>query len=325
MPGMQHEIYGHCTVCGVKLTERRSYGGRNYCRRHIETFSEDLEPIWQTSLFILGLLLAVIVALAAASQLFGADVTGTPRIILGVALSVLPALLWLFFLTRLAALREVELSSLLPTMFVLAALIAAAIARPLLYEIIDLDTWLAQATAPARLVANILLGGSIHAFLLYAMVRYTVWQTPSFEHRADGILFGLVTAWGYAATFNTLFVFDYGGVSLLNGSYRILSQTFAFLVTGLVIGYFLGQNRFEDMPFYFMSAGVALAGFLNGLLFYAATELNNIAVNLSSDGFSPWPGLLLTLAALVFTFAAVYGMLRRQNTLTKVRLERQSA
>ncbi|HOA23838.1 MAG TPA: hypothetical protein PK801_06910 [Aggregatilineales bacterium] len=325
MPDMQNEIYGHCTVCGLRLSERLTYRGRNYCRRHLETFSDDVDPLWQTSLFILGLLLAVIVALAIAGQFFGAEVTGAPRIILGVAISVLPALLWLFFLTRLAALREVELSPLLPTMFVLAALIAAAIARPLLFEIIDLDGWLAQATASSRLSANILLGGSIHAFLLYAMVRYTVWQTPSFEHRADGVLYGLVTSWGYAATYNTLFVFDYGGVSLVNGSYRILTQTFAFLVTGLVLGYFLGRNRFEDMPFYFMSAGVALAGFLNGFLFYAGTELNNIAVNLTSDGFSPWPGLLFNLAFLVLTFAAVYGLLRRHNKLTKLHLESISA
>lgn len=288
-------------------------------------FSEDIQPLWQTSIFMLGLLLGVIAVLAITGAIFNLELTGIPRIALGVALSVLPALVWMFFLTRLAAQRDVPLSPLLPTVFILAALIAAAIARPVLYEIIDLDGWLGQATALNRLFANILLGGAVHAFLLYAIIRYTVWQTPAFEHRVDGILYSLVAAWGYAATFNALYVLDTGGLTLLNGSFRILSQTCTFLVTGLIIGYFLGRNRFEDMPFYFLTGGVALAAAANGFLFFAGTELNNIRVNLTTDGFSPWPGLLLNVVAILASYAAIYGLLRRQNELTKARLERKAA
>lgn len=325
MARMQTQLNGHCTVCGRRLTGRFEYGGRIYCEHHYKGFVDDAQPLWQTSIFLFGLLMAVVVVIAVAGMLFNVEVAGRPRIVLGVALSILPGLMWLFFLTRLAAARQVEVSPLLPTVYVLSALIAVAVAHPLVYEVIDLDTWLAQATPANRLLANILLGGSIHAFLLYAIIRYTVWQTPAFERRVDGIMFALVAAWGYAATFNTIFVLDYGGVSLVNGSFRLLSQTFAFLVPGLILGYFLGINRFEDRPFYYLAIGVALAAFTNGFLLYAGVELNNIRVNLSADGFSPWPGLLLTLGALLVTYAAVFGLLRRENALTRARLERKAS
>lgn len=325
MARMQTELNGHCTVCGRRLARRLEYGGRIYCEQHYNSFVDDVQPLWQTSVFMFGLLVAVVIAIAVAGLLFDLEVTGRPRVVLGVALSILPGLMWLFFLTRLAAARQVEVSPLLPTVFVLSALIAVAVAHPLVYELIDLDAWLARATPVNRLLANILLGGSIHAFLLYAIIRYTVWQTPAFERRVDGIIFSLVAAWGYAATFNTIFVLDYGGVSLVNGSFRLFAQTCAFLVPGLIIGYFLGVNRFEDRPFYYLTIGVALSAFLNGFLMYAGVELNNIRVNLATDGFSPWPGLVLTFGTLLATYAAVFGLLRRENSLTRARIERKAS
>ncbi len=121
---------------------------------------------------------------------------------------------------------------------------------------------------------------------------------------------------------NTLFVLESGGLVLVNGSFRLIAQMSAYLVGSLVIGFFLGRNRFEDMPVYYMSAGMTLAALLTGTLLYASAELNRIRLNLTSDGFSPWPGLVFSLAVLALTYGAVYGLLRRHNALTRARLER---
>jgi predicted nucleic acid-binding Zn ribbon protein len=319
---MQRDYTGHCIVCGREVTERHVYGGRQYCDVHIETFHQDTRPVWQASVLTFGLVALLIVGIAVANVLFGVEPTGTARLILSTSIAVLPALIWLGLLYWYTTAGDATVSALVPTVFVLSALIAAAVTRPLLYDLIDLDTWLARASASERFVSSILLGSSTHAFLLYAIVRYTVWQTPVFEHRTDGVMFALVAAWGYAAAFNGLWVIDQGGLSMLNGNLRIITQTCAFLISALIIGYFLGRNRFEELAFYYLSAGMGLAAILGGLMLYTGTELNNIRVSVvGADGYSPWPGLVVNLIALGLTFAAVFGLIHRHNALTQARLE----
>lgn len=322
MAAMQRDRTGQCIVCGREVAERYDYGGRQYCDVHIETLHQDTRAVWQASVLTFGLVILLIVGIVVAGVVFDIEPSETGRLIVSTAVAVFPALIWLGLLYWYAAADGKAISTLVPTVFVLAALIAAAVTRPLIYDLINLDLWLSRASASERFMLTILIGSSTHVFLLYAIVRYTVWQTPVFEHRTDGVMFALVAGWGYAAAFNGLWVIDQGGLSMVNGNLRILTQTCAFLSGALVIGYFLGRNRFEEMAFYYLSAGMGLAAILNGLLLYAGTELNNIRVSvLGADGYSPWPGLVVNLLVMVLTFAATFGLIRRHNALTKARLE----
>jgi RsiW-degrading membrane proteinase PrsW (M82 family) len=322
MATMQRDFAGQCIVCGREVTERRVYGGRQYCDLHFQTFHQDNRPVWQASVLTFSLIGLLIVGIAVANVLFGVEPVGTARLITGVAIAVFPALIWLGLLYWYTTAGGATVSALVPTVFVLSALIAAAVTRPLLYDLIDLDSWLAQASAAERFLTNILVVSSLHTFLLYAIVRYTVWRTPVFERRTDGVMFALVAAWGYAAAFNSLWVIDQGGLSMLNGNLRIVTQTCAFLISALIIGYFLGRNRFEELAFYYLGAGMGLAAILGGLLLYAGTELNNIRVSVvGADGYSPWPGLVVNLLVLALAFAGVFGLIRRHNALTRARLE----
>ncbi len=319
---MQQELSTRCSVCGRVLSEPHEYGNRHYCERHLATFAQDIPSVWQASILTFAVLLLLVLGSAVAESLFGVRPQGHMRVVVGATVAFLPALLWLALLYRFAARAQESLSPLLPTVFVLAALVAAALTRPLLYELINLDNWLARANAPNRFFANILLGSNIHMFALYAIVRYTIWRTSAFERRVDGVLFALVSGWGYASMLNLLFVLDQGGLTLMNGTFRLIGQLCAFLSGSLVLGYFLGRNRFEDMPVYYLSVGIAAAITESGILLYAGAELDAIRLGLTSDGFSPWPGVVLSLAALAITYAAVNGLLRRHNALTVARLER---
>jgi hypothetical protein len=82
----------------------------------------------------------------------------------------------------------------------------------------------------------------------------------------------------------------------------------------------LGRNRFEDLPIVYLTSGLGIAALLNGVLLYAGTELNNIRLGIDQDGFSPWPGFVFSMAVLIATYAAVYGLTRRHNALTRARL-----
>lgn len=319
---MNTPINEQCTVCGRDLKERRTYGSRSYCDEHLHAFWQDLPALWQSSIatFLFVIVLTVIATIV--SLVFNPALTGTERAVIGVAVSILPALVWFLTFQQIATRSNVGFSPLIPTVFVLAALTAAAISRPFLMEIVRIDEWLPQASAANRLLATILVPGFSHTFLMYAVIRYTVWQTPAFERRVDGVLYGLVAGWGYAAMQNALAVLDRGGLVLLNGTFWILGRTAAFLAASLVLGYFLGRNRFEDLPFYYLTAGLAAAAVLNGFLLFAGSSLNQVRLSLTGDGYTAWPGLLISLLALAATFGAVYGMFNRHNALTRARLER---
>ncbi len=319
---MQQRTLDHrCVVCGRALADTREYGGRTFCRTHLAMFSDDVRPVWRSSVLTF-LMMALLVAGVAGGQLvLHNSMAGTARILVGMVVSVVPALAWMLLIYRAGQRGRLALSPLLPTIFVLAALIAAAATRPVLFDLLQINVWLARTSASNRFLGNILIYGMLHAFILYAVVRYSVWQTVYFDHRADGVLYALAAGLGYAAALNVLYVLDQNGLTLLNGSLRLIGQTCAYLSSALIVGYFLGRNRFEDLPFYYMGAGVALAGAVGGLLLYAGNELDRIRLNLTSVGFSPWPGLVLSVVVLIATFAAVYGLFSRHNALTKARLE----
>ena len=74
------------------------------------------------------------------------------------------------------------------------------------------------------------------------------------------------------------------------------------------------------MPLYYLTSGIALGAFLCGLTIYAGTELNNTRFNLAQDGYSPWPGLVLSIVVSIAVVAAVAGLMTRHNNLTRARL-----
>ncbi len=285
-----------------------------------ETFYEDVPAVWRASILTFGVILLLVLGLAV-GRLTAGELQGTTRLLVSVAVATAPPLLWALFLYQIAAHQQIAVAPLVLTIFVLGALIAAAVTRPVLFDLLDLDTWLSSTTVIRRFLSNILIGGFWHAFLLYGMVRYTVWRTEVFTHRTDGVLFAMAAAWGYALAINLLFVLDQDGLAILNGNLRLLAQQAAFLTPGIVLGYFLGRSRFEVMPAYYLPLGLAIAAGLNGLLLFAGAELNSIRLGFDQDGFSPWPGLVVSLLVMGFTFSAVYGIIRRDNALTRARLE----
>ncbi|GAB4478459.1 MAG: hypothetical protein Kow00124_22920 [Anaerolineae bacterium] len=284
------------------------------------TFYEDLPAVWRASTLTFGVILLLVAGLAVGHLIIG-EPQGTTRLLVSITAAAAPPLLWAAFLYQIAARQQTAVAPLVLTLFMLGALIAAAVTRPVLLDLLDLDTWLSSTTVIRRLLSNILIGGFWHAFLLYAMVRYTVWRTEVFTRRTDGVLFSMAASWGYALAINLLFVLDQDGLTMLNGNLRLLAQQAAFLVPGVVLGYFLGRSRFEVMPAYYLTLGLVIAAGLNGLLLFAGTELNSIRLGFDQDGFSPWPGLVVSLLAMGLTFFAIYGIIRRDNALTRARLE----
>lgn len=313
----------YCTVCKRELDIPRAFEGRNYCAEHFGLFWDSNTPVWRATTLTIVLMVLMALATALGSQLT-TSVSGLIHIGFSVILSLLPAGLWLLFVYRSADRLEQSLPLIFPVLFALAILLGAAIVRPLVFEVFNIDEWLAGTSPSNRFLGNILLRGFLHAFLIYALVRYTVWRSLAFQRRTDGILYALSVGWGYTAVMTLLFGLSQPSLLVLNGGLRLLALLCAYVTPSIIIGYFLSRNRFEDMPFFYLPLGVTLAATVCGGLLYAGAELNNTRVNLVTDGFSPWPGLVVSYIILIATFVIIYALITRQNALTRARMMNRS-
>jgi len=315
--------HGYCTVCGKELDLPREFEGRRYCKEHFIRFWNGRSPVWRATFLTFALMALLSIGLGILGQLVG-EVEGIPRAVFSIALAFLPAVVWLFLLYRTARGLELEVPTSIPTIFLLSILIAAALVRPVIFELIDIDNWLATTTASNRFFGNVLMRGFIHAFFLYAVIRYSVWRTPLFEQRSDGVLYTLTAGWGYASTLTLLSVLDQNTLIVLHAGLRMLALQCAYLAPGILMGYFLGRNRFENMPIYYLSLGLVTSAVVSGLLLYAGTELDNTRVNLITDGYSPYPGIVFSYLLLILVTSAVYGLINRHNALTRARMANRS-
>ena len=268
----------------------------------------------------LGALLLTVAGLLIADLIFGARLNADMRILAGMAFVSLSPLVWITLYYRSSRRNRAGASPWPPLLFALGSLVAVAVTHPIFSSIIELELWLSRTNATNRFLAHILLNGFFHMFVLYALVRYLSWDHPSFDHRVHGLVLTLSACLGYATALNFFFIIDHEGLTILYGGLRLISQLCAFVAPALILGYFLGINRFEDMPFYYLSAGLLLSAVANGLLLYAGSELNYVGLSLTQTGFSPWPGFVASVLALVATGATIYGLLRRQNALARARL-----
>jgi hypothetical protein len=315
------ELTPRCVVC-MSPAPNHVYGNRHYCEQHFSTFYEDLQFVWRTSIVTFGVFITSVILLAVGSLLLADNSTVVMRWAVSLLIAVVPSLAWFTLLYRASSRSNRELSSLIPILAGVAILLAAAVVHPFQLGLLDLDTWLSRSTTGIRLLGLILLKGFPNAFLLYISILFITWRSSAFVRRIDGILFTLAMAFAYSSTLNVLYVLDHSALSVVSGNFRLVTQQSAIVASSLVVGYYLGHNRFQDMPPYYLSVGVGLAAILNGLLLYAGTELDATGLGIQQSGFSPWPGLVVSLVALAVIFAIVRGLIMRQNGLINARLNR---
>ena len=109
------------------------------------------------------------------------------------------------------------------------------------------------------ITGSILVGGLITQFLLYAAVRYSVFNSSEFDQRIDGIIYGAAAGLGYATMQNIQYVVGNGGVNLGIGALTIAVEALSLASLGGISGYFLGRAKFDKMGALWLPLGIALA------------------------------------------------------------------
>ncbi len=187
-------------------------------------------------------------------------------LVTGVVMSLVPAILWLAFFYRQDRL-EPEPKEMVLEVFVLGGLLAAAIGIPLVNNLFNISIWLFSGFW-VNLFGAILVIGFSQEFLKYAAVRFSIYKSSEFDERTDGIIYATAAGLGFATVLNISFVVSSGGVNLGMGAVRIVLTALAQASFAGITGYFLGKDKLDHKPAWWVPVGISLAAVLNGVFNY---------------------------------------------------------
>lgn len=265
--------------------------------------------LWISSLLLI-LALAGFVALAvyiAPQYLTGLG--GWQLVAFGLVLALAPALLWLAFFNiqdRFAPEPKGNVFG----VFLLGGLLAAAIGQPVIERIFQVQEWMYNAWW-VQLLASILVIGFVQEFLVYASVRYSIYRSRDFDERVDGVIYAVAAGLGYATVLNFQYVMQHSGVDIGVGAMTVTINALAQAGFAGIIGYFLGQAKFETTPRYWLALGVVLAALLNGVFYFLVDQ-----VTLRGLSFTPLNGVILAGVFAFVILAIVFFLIRRANAET---------
>jgi RsiW-degrading membrane proteinase PrsW (M82 family) len=265
--------------------------------------------VWTSGVIEIAAVIAFGALMGLVAWLAKPRLTGAALVGVGVLLSLIPAVIWMVFFHRQDRL-EPEPKSYVIGVFVLGMLLCNAVAIPVINGLFQVNHWLATNTL-TNIVGAVLVIGITQEFLKYAAVRYSVYATPEFDERLDGVIYGTAAGLGFATMLNINYVIANGGVDLYMGIIRISITTLAQASFSGITGYFLGRAKFEVEPVWWQTLGVAIAAVLNGLFTWARGEITQVGL-----GVNPWWGLLLAGALAATTFAVLWYLMRRAAALT---------
>lgn len=298
-----------CCVCGQPVESPEAMlGGRAYCANHLAALNRPHAGFWRAGLIQIvgmGLFSAII---ASVGGMVG-ELERLPLIIVGLLLAIVPTGLWLAFFYQQDRL-EPEPKTRIAAVFLLALLVAEALGRRIVDDWFQIGRWAASNNLTS-LAASILIAGFVYQGIAYLAVRVVVYNTPEFDERMDGIVYGTVAGLGIATLLNLRYILDNNGVSLAPGVIHVATVALAQASFGGLMGYFMAQAKFEHKPVFWVPLGVVVAAVLNGLFNWLLNE-----VSASGVGVEPWRSLVLGLIMALVVFFVLVALMRRTTAVT---------
>jgi protease PrsW len=219
--------------------------------------------VWRSELFAVVALLAFVGIVVAIDITFQPILQGSALLLLGLLLAVVPALLWLTFF-YLQDRLEPEPIGHVARQFLIGAALAGAFGLPLLAQAFTVQDWLYRDTT-TQIVGGLLIA-TIETFVIYATVRYFIYDSPEFDERTDGVVYGTAAGLGLATASNLQFILANGGGALGAGEVYVAEVALAHAAFGGLLGYFFGRAKMEREPVWWLATGFGLTVILN-LLF----------------------------------------------------------
>ena len=261
---------------------------------------------WRSGLAVLLGLVAFVIIMGVLPQ---DRLQGTPLLVAGLLVALVPALLWLAFFHQQDR-REPEPKRIVFRVFLAGAVLASGVGVPIIRDLLRVEEWL-QGSVWFRLVGMILAVGFTQEFLKYAALRYTVFPTSEFRNRIDGIVYGVAAGLGYATVLNLAYVLSHQGVILFVGAIQMVDTALAQAGFAAVTGYFLAGAKYGERPIWWVPAGLTTAAVLNGVFTVLRQE-----VAVRGLSYHPLYALLLSIAFVSVALVVLLAMISRARWRT---------
>jgi RsiW-degrading membrane proteinase PrsW (M82 family) len=290
-------------------------GGRWFCDEHYAKATRPRNTVWRSAaIAVVGLLVFVgaVVGLDAALK---PDLTGAGLVLAGVVLAIVPAFLWLFFFYQQDRL-EPEPVGQVARMFVIGLALAGAVGIPITDQLFKIQNWLyldsSTGVGLTEILGSIFIVGAVEAFIVYAVVRYFIFDSSEFDERADGVIYATAAGLGYATALNLQFILANGGSALGTGEIFVAEVALAQAAFGGLLGYFLGRAKLERDPIWWLPIGLALTALLNGLFNILRGQLEQGTISVGGAAALPsFNGLLLAGGLAVVVTVIVSFLINR--------------
>ena len=87
-----------CCVCHQPVDEDAPrLGRRSYCAEHYAKVNEDRGSVWRSAALTIGILFVFAIVVALIFRWIPGTLEGTPLVLLGIVLALVPAILWPLF------------------------------------------------------------------------------------------------------------------------------------------------------------------------------------------------------------------------------------
>lgn len=283
----------------------------------MKTGSQSRPGLWlSTSVSIVGLLLVVLLSYIAEKTL-NLSINSTVLTIISLLIAFVPPLIWLTVFYRQDRDCPEPKSYVFKTL-ILGALVQKAIYVPLMAAIMP-----GIQNGPRNVVSDyiftIILVALIQESMKLLSVRYSIYNSPEFDEKVDGIIYGSALGLGFAAMSNLDLIINNGGAALTAVSSTVVIESLAHAsFTGLSC-YFLAMTKFQKFSILRLPAAILIATTLNAASRYMID-------NLMRDGFKVnyilgiIPSALLAViifGILVFITSRSQGKEGKGDALTK--------
>ncbi len=272
----------------------------------------------RSDLVAFAILFVFVAAVVAVDQLLKPALQGPELMLAGIVLALAPAGLWLFMFYQLDSVEPEPVGD-VAKIFIVGLALAAAVGIPLTNDFFRVQDWLYR-DMPTTVLGAVFIVGSVETFIVYATVRYFIYDEPDFDERSDGVIYGTAAGIGYATALNLQFILSNGGAALGSGEIYVAEMALAHAAFGGLLGYFLGKEKMQHEPPWFLALGFVFAASLNGLFLLLRGQLETGTISITPTGAtSALPsmgGLLLSGAVAVLMSAAAAFLIARDVRLT---------
>ena len=279
--------------------------------------SYNRKGVWRSAIIAIVALLVFVAIVVAIDAVVKPQLSGLGLLIVGIILAIVPAGLWLTFFYQQDRV-EPEPVGQVARMAVIGLALAGALGIPATSSLFRTQEWLYRDTG--SMILGSLLIGTIETFIIYAVVRYFIFDAAEFDERTDGVVYGTAAGLGYATALNLNFILGSGGAALGGTEIYVAEVALAYAAFGGLIGYFLGHAKMQRDPIWWLPLGFVLTVVLNGLFLILRGQLETGSISAASAA-TPLPSLtgLILAGVLAIIVTAAVAFLINRDTATSVK------